>query len=104
MNVDADRRVLLQVADMSAIVVGAAIDEAKVIVVDQTHRIADGRVVGNAALKLSVRPDLADHVEAGNAAIGERIGIDLLFGDFSDEADDGGRASGNSHEAPDGDL
>ncbi len=67
-DVGADRGVLLQVADVDRVGAGDIVDQAQLIARDQRGRIADRRIVGDAALEMGLAvialPDLAHHVEA----------------------------------------
>ena len=50
-DVDADVRVLLQVADMGVVGVGAAVDQAQFALAQHRGGIADVRILGDAALE-----------------------------------------------------
>ena len=71
-DVGADRRVLLQVADVDRVGARDVVDQPQLVARDQRGRIADRRIVGDAALEV-VRAvvallDLAHHVEARGGA------------------------------------
>ena len=66
------RRVLLQVADVDRVGAGDVVDQPQLVARDQGRRIADRRIVGDAALEV-VRAvvallDLAHHVEPRGGA------------------------------------
>ncbi len=103
-----DVGVLLQVADMGAIVVGKAVDGAQVVFGHELGAVADIGIVGDAALEVlaAVLADaqFADQVEprqlaeAGRRACGCR---QRLLADFGDHPDDETFRRGQRHELAD---
>ena len=94
-DVDAgvDRRVLLQVPDGDRVGAGHVVDEPQLLVGEEGGRIADRRIVGDAALEVRragrVLLDLAHHVEVGgrDEALfdGDRRRFQRDLGDHADE-------------------
>ena len=102
-DVHADVGILLQVADMGVIAVGAAVDQAKLAFAEQHGVVADGRILGDAALETAAvrlgQPDFAEQVEAGDLA--ERLRGRRLLADFGDHADDQRRPGDQADEFSD---
>ncbi len=73
-DMHADLGILLQIADMGAVVVDAAVDHAQFLLGHQDRAVADPRIIVDAALKLhriaGPGADLAQEFEAGNALPG----------------------------------
>ena len=107
-DVHADIGILLQVADMGVVVIGAAIDQAQFAFAQDHGDVADARIVGDAALETrragAVGLDLADQIEPRNLAHGRVAGgpVERLFADLGDQADDDGLAAHQAHVFPDG--
>ena len=91
-DVGADGRVLLQVADVDRVRAGDVVDQPQLVADDQRGRIADRRIVGDAALEIVLAViallDLAHHVEAGGGAETLFVrGVGDVLGDFRHHAD-----------------
>ncbi len=98
-----DRRVLLQGADIDLVGSARRIDGAQFGVADQFDGIADGRVVGDAALEfLALRgpQDLAQQVDRSDGNISVR-GRQVLAGHFRDHRDDGRIGAADADKASD---
>ena len=88
--------ILLQVADMGVVGVGAAVDQAQLALGEQQRAVADVRIFGDAALEARraavVGANLADQIEPRHLA--ERLAAGRrqhgLLADFGDQADDHG--------------
>jgi hypothetical protein len=110
-HVDAgvDRDVLLQVSDGDRLGAGHVVDEPQLRVGDERGGIADGRIVGDAALEEGLARlvvlDLAHHVEmsGGDEALldGDRRGLERDLGHHADEQ---GVAALDAQELADGDA
>ena len=99
-----DRGILLQGADIDLVRSARRIDRAKLLVGDEVDGIADGRIVGDAALEFrAVRraQDFAEQVDRGGGDVG--VGSrQILAGHFGDHGDDGGIGAADADEAADG--
>ena len=98
-----DRAVLLQGADIDLVGAGGRIDRAQLLARDQLDDVADGRIMGDAALEF--RPvaaeDFAEQVDAGGRDIG--VGrLHVLGRDVRDHGDDGGAGAADADEFADG--
>ena len=86
-----DGAVLLQGADIDLVRAGRRIDRAQLLIGDQLDGVADGRIVGDAALEFRAiaAEDFAEQIDAGagDVVIGAR---QILAGYFGDHGDDGG--------------
>ena len=99
-----DGRILLQGADIDLVRSGRRIDRAKLLIGDQVDGVADGRIVGDAALEFgAVRraEDFAEQIDrgAGDVVVGSR---QILAGHFGDHGDDGGIGAADADEPADG--
>ena len=99
-----DGGVLLQGADIDLVGSGRRIDRAKFLIGDQLDGVADGRIVGDAALEFgALRPaeDFAEQIDpgAGDVEVGGR---QVLAGHFRDHGDDGGIGAADADEPADG--
>jgi hypothetical protein len=91
-DIGGDRGVLLQGADVDLIRSNRCINRAQVLVGDQLDAVADGRIVGDAALKFrTLRPteNFPEQVDRGGGDIDVR-GRKILAGYLGDHGDDGG--------------
>ena len=99
-----DGGILLQGADIDLIRSGRRIDRAQLLIGDQLDGIADGRIVGDAALEFgALRPaeDFAEQIDpgAGDVVVG---GGQVLAGHVRDHGDDGGIGAADADEPADG--
>ena len=98
-----DGAVLLQRADIDLVGAGGRIDRAKLLAGDQVDGVADGRIVGDAALEF--RPvaaeDFAEQVDAGRGDIGVG-GRHVLGRHVRDHGDDGRGGAADADELADG--
>ena len=106
-DVHADISVLLQVADMGMVVIGAAVDQPQFILAEQQRAVADVRILHDAALEACraglAGTNLADQIEARDFA--ERLSAGRrqhrLLADIGDQPDDHGFAGHHAHEFSD---
>lgn len=91
-----------QPADLDRLALGDAVDDAEVIAAEQRELVADGRVVGHAALEIrsggAVLLDLAEEVDVSDKATDITAnGIGTRSGQLGDDADNpgGGRPDGD---------
>ncbi|MGC0324952.1 hypothetical protein ABIG06_005581 [Bradyrhizobium sp. USDA 326] len=99
-----DGAVLLEETHIDLIRPGWRVDRAQLLAGDQVDGIADGRIIGDAALEFGlVRgvEDLAEQVDRGNGdvAVGAR---QILAGDLGDHRDDDRAGAANADETADG--
>ena len=98
-----DGAVLLQGADIDLVRAGRRIDRAQLLIADQLDGVADGRIIGDAALEFRAiaAEDFAQQVDAGagDVVVGAR---QILAGDIGDHGDDGGVGAADADEAADG--
>src|SRR3984885_11597379 len=96
--------VLLQRADGDLIRSGRCINRAKLLIVDQVDDIADGGIVGDAALKfgaLRSAEDFAEQVDRGAGDVNVRS-RHILAGYFRDHGDDDGICAADADKPADG--
>ena len=99
-NIGNDRPVLLQGTDIDLVRAGRRVDGAQLLIGNQLDRIADGRIVGDAALELGTIPakDFAEQVDAGGGDVVIRA-WQILAGYVGDHGDDGGSCAADADEA-----
>ena len=106
-DVNANIRVLLQVADMGVVGIGGAIDQAQFALAEHRSAVADVGIFGDAALKTRcaarARQKFADQIKMRDFA--ERLAatghLRRLLADIGDQADDNRLGGGQAHEAAD---
>src|SRR6202012_1533232 len=102
-DIDDNGRILLQGADIDLVRPARRIDRAQLLVVDEVDGVADGRVIGDAALEfLAVRgpQDFAEQVDRGGGDVGVRT-RQMLAGYFGDHGDDRRIRAADADEAAD---
>ena len=109
-DVDVNVGVLLQIADVGAVAVGAAVNQPQIGFGQHARIVADIRIFGDAALEDLragiVCAQLADQIETSDLA--ECLAADRtrcgLFCDLGDQADDESLGAHQPHEFSDGRL
>ena len=98
-----DGAVLLQGADIDLVRAGRRIDRAQLLIADELDSVADGRIIGDAALEFRAvaAEDFTQEVDAGagDVVVGAR---QILARDIGDHGDDGGAGAADADEAANG--